>query len=406
MVKIAVLGYGIVGSGVVDVIYKNSSVITNNAGCGIDVKYILDIRDFPDSAFKDKFVKDFGIIENDPEIKVVVETIGGTNPAYDFTKRALLAGKSVITSNKELVACHGAELIGIARERNLNYLFEASVGGGIPVLRPISQCLVANELDRVCGILNGTTNYILTRMIEGGLSFEKALCEAQEKGYAERNPEADIEGHDACRKICILAALAFGKHVYPEYVETEGITGVSLEDVRYAESDNKVIKLLGRAIRLDNGKLHVFVGPHLVEKETPLASVKDVFNAIVVHGNAIGEVMFYGRGAGKYPTASAVVADVIDAVKHLDARKYLNWEDAGREIIEDNGRFVSRVYIRAEGESVRSAVTSAFGEVKFIGEAGKNECAFITRCLPMSEINEKTKLLSEKCRVISKMKVL
>ena len=314
MKKIAVLGYGTVGSGVVDLFEINAASIAKKAGEPIEVKYIVDIRDFSQDKNAEKFVKDFSIIENDPEISVVVETIGGTNPAYDFTKRALLAGKSVVTSNKELVAKHGAEFLRIAKEKNVNYLFEASVGGGIPVLRPIAQCLAANEIDEIYGILNGTTNYILTRMIKAGLTFEKALSEAQEMGYAERDPSADIEGHDACRKICILAALAFGEHVYPQQVSTQGIRSISLADVAYADSCGYKIKLLGRARRLEEGKVCAFVAPHLVQGENPLAGVEDVFNAIAVRGNAVGDTMFYGRGAGKLPTASAVVADVLAAL--------------------------------------------------------------------------------------------
>ena len=408
MIKVAVLGFGTVGSGVVDVIYDNAEIIEKNAGSRIEVSYILDIRDYPDSPYANKVVHDFAVIENDPEIRVVVETIGGLKPAFDFTKRALCAGKSVVTSNKELVATHGAELLALAKEHNVNYLFEASVGGGIPIIRPMSQCLAANKINEVCGILNGTTNYILNRMITAGLSFEKALHEAQEKGYAERNPEADVEGHDACRKICILAALAFGRHVYPQYVKTEGISGITLEDVAYAESDDCVIKLLGRAKRVDDVSAYVFVGPHLVSKESPLACVNGVFNSIMVSGNEIGDVMFYGRGAGKYPTASAVVADVIDAVKHIHARKFLSWDDAGAEVVSDISSFVSRSYIRVSGESVRSAVCDAFGEVRFLerSDAPSSECAFITPELSQSELLKKLEKLGERCKVLSNMMVL
>ncbi len=404
MAKIAVLGYGTVGSGVVELMETNAATIAENTGEAIDVKYILDIRDFSNDKNASKFVKDFSVIENDPEISVVVETIGGTNPAYDFTKRALLAGKNVVTSNKELVAKHGAELIAIAKERNLNYLFEASVGGGIPIIRPIAQCLAANELDEIYGILNGTTNYILTRMIKGGLTFEKALAEAQEKGYAERDPSADIEGHDACRKICILASLAFGRHIYPDFISTEGITKVTLEDVRLAESAGYVIKLLGRAKLGEDGKVYAFVGPHLVKKETPIASVEDVYNGIMVHGNMIGNVMFYGAGAGKYPTASAVSADVIDAVKHIKARKYLDWKDAGKEAVGDMSKFVSRFYVRIAGENARSAAAQAFGDVEFADNG--HDTAFITVPVSQAEFDEKLLHLEEKCKVMSKMRVL
>ncbi len=405
MVKVAILGYGTVGSGVAELMHENSATINNNANKQIEVKYILDIRDFSGDKFADKFVKDFKIIEEDPEISVVVETIGGLNPAYDFTKRALLAGKNVVTSNKELVATHGAELLAIAKEKNLNYLFEASVGGGIPIIRPISQCLAANEFTEIYGILNGTTNYILTRMIKSGLTFEKALAEAQEMGYAERDPSADIEGHDACRKICILSALAFGKHIYPEFVTTEGITGVTLDDVNFAAKAGKVIRLLGRAKRAEDGRIYAFVGPHLVGKDTPIASVEDVFNGIMVCGNMVGKVMFYGPGAGKYPTASAVVADVIDAAKHLEARKYIDWKDAGKEAVADISEFVSKFYVRLSGESARSAVTQAFGSVEFI-EGSSHDLAFITGEMKQGDFESALSKLSDKCEILSHMRVL
>jgi len=404
MKKIAVLGYGTVGSGVVELMEQNAKSIAAKAGEGIEVKYIVDIRDFSGDKNAAKFVKDFAVIEADPEVSVVVETIGGTNPAYDFTKRALLAGKSVVTSNKELVAKHGAEFFRIAKEKNVNYLFEASVGGGIPVLRPIAQCLAANEIDEVFGILNGTTNYILTRMIKAGLTFEKALSEAQALGYAERDPSADIEGHDACRKICILASLAFGRHIYPEYITCEGITKVTLEDVRLANKAGKVIRLLGRCRLADDGKVYAYVGPHLVDKSSPIADVEDVFNAIMVHGNMVGDVMFYGPGAGKFPTASAVCADVIDAVKHLESRKYLGWEDAGEEACADMDEFESCYYVCIEGENARSAATQTFGEVSFIDD--EFATAFITKKLSQCEFEKKLASLSERVDILSKMRVL
>ncbi|MBR5478858.1 MAG: homoserine dehydrogenase [Clostridia bacterium] len=409
MVKIAVLGFGTVGAGVVDVIYDNADIVAKNAADKIEVEYILDIRDYPDSPFAGKVIHDFETIINDDSISVVVETIGGTKPAYEFTKRSLLAGKSVVTSNKELVATHGAELIKIAKENNVNYLFEAAVGGGIPIIRPMAQCLAANRIDEVCGILNGTTNYILNRMINAGLSFEKALAEAQEKGYAERNPAADVEGHDACRKICILAALAFGRHVYPEYVKTEGITKITLEDVAYAESDDKVIKLLGRARRVDDkGRAYVFVAPHLVSRESPLACVNGVFNSIMVSGNQVDDVMFYGRGAGKYPTASAVVADVIDAAKHLNARKYLSWDDGDASCVADLSEFKSKYYVRVSGDNARSAAIDTFGEVKFLScaDADSNECAFITDEMTVSELNAKLEKIKNHVALLSNMMVL
>lgn len=404
MKKIAVLGYGTVGSGVVDLFEINAGSIAAKMGESVEVKYIVDIRDFSNDKNASKFVKDFATVENDPEVSVVVETIGGTNPAYDFTKRALLAGKSVVTSNKELVAKHGTEFLSIAREKNVNYLFEASVGGGIPVIRPIEQCLAANKIDEIYGILNGTTNYILTRMIKAGLTFEKALSEAQEMGYAERDPSADIEGHDACRKICILASLAFGKHINPENIQTEGITKVSLDDVKFASKAGMVIRLLGRTKLSDDGKVYAYVGPHLVSKESPIASVEDVFNGIMVHGNMVGNTMFYGPGAGKYPTASAVSADVLDAIEHADKRRDIRWEDIASENVGNMSDFVSRFYVRISGESARSAATQNFGSVEFID--GDKSVAFITDEIAQGDFEKRITSLSEKCEVLSRMRVL
>lgn len=346
MVNVAILGFGTVGSGVAEVIHKNNNHISQKVANQVNLKYILDIRDFPDSMFADKVVHDFSVIEQDPEVDVVVETIGGATIALEYTRRALLAGKSVVTSNKELVATHGYELLRLAKENQVTYLFEASVGGGIPIIRPISQCLAANELCEIAGILNGTTNYILTRMIRAGLPFEAALKEAQEKGYAERDPSADIEGADACRKICILSSLAFGRHIYPEQVATEGISHITLSDVAFAHSGDRKIKLLGRAIRREDDRVCAYVAPHLVPDESPLANVEDVFNAISVKGDAIGDVMFYGRGAGKLPTASAVVADVIDAAKHLKSKKYITWDEGGPDAVYSIDEVKNRWYVR------------------------------------------------------------
>ena len=361
MVKIAILGFGIVGSGVAEVLTQNTEKIALSAASEIGLKYILDIRDFPDSPFAARFVKDFSIIENDPEVRVVVETIGGAGIAYEFTKRALRAGKSVVSSNKELVATHGYELLTIAKEKNVNYLFEASVGGGIPIIRPISQCLAANEISEICGILNGTTNYMLTEIAAKGVPFSEALKDAQALGYAEADPTADIEGSDACRKICILGSLSFGQHIYPAEVPTEGIIKVTPEDMRYAQSVGKKIKLLGRALRLEDGKVAAYVAPHLIDEGNLLANVDGVFNAIAVHGNAIGDVLFYGPGAGKLPTASAVVADVIDCVKHLHARKYISWGPGGLETSADPKTLKTRWYVRtAAGAAIRSEPMSYY----------------------------------------------
>ena len=382
MVNVAILGFGVVGSGVAEVLATNGAHIDRKVDDLLRLKYILDVRDFPDSPFADKVVHDFSVIENDPEVSIVVETIGGAKVALDFTRRALMAGKSVVTSNKELVAEHGCELLRLAQEKGVSYLFEASVGGGIPIIRPLNQCLAANEIEELCGILNGTTNYILTRMIRAGLSFDAALKEAQQNGYAEQDPTADIEGHDACRKICILASLAFGRHVYPRQVPTEGITGVTLSDVAYAESCGRKIKLLGRAMRRPDGKVCAYVAPHLVDQENPLAGVEDVFNAITVKGNAIGDVMFYGRGAGKLPTASAVVADVIDAARHRDEKKRMFWAEGGEDVTVSPADLESAWYVRVEGTGEQ--VRAAFPDRTLLARAGAPEGEFALITEPMT----------------------
>ena len=382
MVNVAILGFGVVGSGVAEVLATNGAHIDRKVDDLLRLKYILDVRDFPDSPFADKVVHDFSVIENDPEVNIVVETIGGAKVALDFTRRALMAGKSVVTSNKELVAEHGCELLRLAQEKGVSYLFEASVGGGIPIIRPLNQCLAANEIEELCGILNGTTNDILTGMIRAGLSFDAALKEAQQNGYAEQDPTADIEGHDACRKICILASLAFGRHVYPRQVPTEGITGVTLSDVAYAEACGRKIKLLGRAMRRPDGKVCAYVAPHLVDQENPLAGVEDVFNAITVKGNAIGDVMFYGRGAGKLPTASAVVADVIDAARHKDEKKRMFWAEGGEDVTVSPAGLESAWYVRAEGTGEQ--VRAAFPDRTLLARAGAPEGEFALITEPMT----------------------
>ena len=394
MVNIAILGFGTVGSGVAEVIQENAVSITHNAAQEIGVKTIVDIRDFPDSPFAPKITRDFSVVERDPDIQIVVETIGGKTVAYDYTKRALEAGKSVVTSNKELVASCGHELLEIARRKNVNYLFEASVGGGIPIIRPITQCLTANELDEIYGILNGTTNYILTRMITDAAPFSEILKDAQRLGYAEADPTADVEGYDAARKICILADLCFGKSVDPDRLWVEGISGVTLEDVEYARRLGYKIKLLGRAYRLQDGRIAAYVAPHLISKTSLLSNVDGVMNGIVVHGNALGECMFYGAGAGKRPTASAVVADVIDAVKHLKTRKYLGWEESQPGYVADIHEIPFRWYLRT-GSGLET-IGRAFGDVRLIsypGEypgAGPGEYAFATPWMTGRELAEKT----------------
>ncbi|MCI2106352.1 MAG: homoserine dehydrogenase [Intestinimonas sp.] len=388
MVNVAILGFGTVGSGVAELLTKNGAHIDEKVETPVRLKYILDVRDFPDSPFGNKIVHDFSVIEKDPELDIVVETIGGTSVALDFTTRALCAGKSVVSSNKELVATHGYELIQLAAQEGVSYLFEASVGGGIPILRPLSQCLAANELTEICGILNGTTNYILTRMIHAGLSFDAALAEAQANGYAEKDPTADIEGQDSCRKICILGAIAFGRHIYPDQVPTEGITHVTLADVAYADSCGKKIKLLGRAIRQPDGRVCAYVAPHLLDAANPLAGVEDVFNAITVKGDAIGDVMFYGRGAGKLPTASAVVADVMDAARHIRSRKRMEWGPGGDDVTQSPDGLVCPWYVRARGTA--DGAHAAFGDVSCLARAGApcEEVAFLTPPMTRAALNE------------------
>ena len=381
MINVAIMGHGVVGSGTAEILINHPERIEKATHTAVNVKYILDLREFPGLSYSDKFVKDFNIILNDESVRVVAEVMGGINPAYDFVKKCLEKGKSVVTSNKELVAAKGAELLKIAAENNANFLFEASVGGGIPVLRPIAQCLAANEITEIFGILNGTTNYILNKMIVENMDFDSALALAQEKGFAEKNPAADIEGHDACRKICILAALAFGKHVYPEQVETEGITDITLDDVEYADSFGCTVKLIGRAKKLENGKITATVRPTLVSRDCILSGVNGVFNAITVRGDETGDVMFYGKGAGKEATASAVVADMIDCVKHLDTRKYVFWEDGSADYVDNSCDEPTRLFVLLHGDNydgLVSEVESAFPGVSCVKNKFKNEIAFLT----------------------------
>ena len=385
--KIAVMGYGTVGSGVVEVFYKNYASIKRRTGADMDIKYILDVRDFPGNEYESKFIKDFELIENDPEVSIVVETIGGLRPAYDFVRRCLAAGKSVVTSNKELVAEKGAELLATAREHGVVFLFEASVGGGIPIIHPLYQCLAANEIYGIYGILNGTTNYILTKMIREKLPFADALRQAQELGYAERNPDADILGHDACRKICILASIAFGRHVYPKYVYTEGITAVTAEDVEYAESFGGVIKLIGSTSRREDGRIEVEVSPAFVPYDSQLSGVDDVFNGILVCGDATGDVVFYGKGAGKLPTASAVMADVIDAAKGAEIAKSLFWTDTGRDETVPHGEVEHRFYLRVLGRQAHALL----GGAQVLRRAGQpdDEFAVVTGSLSYDALQKK-----------------
>ena len=388
MKKIAVLGFGVVGSGTVEVFYKNKEALEKKAGEELDIKYILEIRDCPDERYRDKFVKDFDVILNDPEVAVVAEVIGGVKFSYGYVKSALEAGKSVVTSNKELVASKGAELLKIAKEHDVNFFFEASVGGGIPIIRPLNQCLSANEIDEIAGILNGTTNFILTKMIKEGMGFDEALKIAQELGYAERDPSADVEGHDTCRKICILASLAFGRHVYPDNIHTEGITKITLEDVRYCESMNSVIKLIGFASKRGSD-VAVMTCPAVINEESQLSGVNDVFNAILVRGDAVGDVVFYGKGAGKLPTASAVVSDIIIAAKSHGTSKSMNWEDSDQDFVIPYKKLSNRFYVRAKTD--RKTAEDIFGEVRFLSRDGApdDETAFVTPVINEAEFEEK-----------------
>lgn len=386
MINVAVLGYGTIGAGVVEVLTTNADSIEKKAGQGIVVKRILDLRDFPGDPHQDKVVHDYKIIEEDEDIQVVVECMGGLEPAYTFVKTALLQGRSVATSNKELVAKYGAELIGIAEEKKVNFLFEASVGGGIPIIRPLTQCLTADVIEEISGILNGTTNYMLTKMEEEGMAFDEVLKEAQEKGYAELHPEADIEGYDACRKIAILTSLACGKQVDFEDIHTEGITNITAEDFRYAAKMKKCIKLLGKSWN-DDGKLYAMVCPMLIDHYHPLAGVKDVFNAIFVHGNMVDDTMFYGRGAGKLPTASAVAADVVDCVKHMGTHIKIIWEQEKREL-SDFSSFERKYFVRMPKEISLEEVRKAFGDVEPVKVEGIEETAFVTGTMKESDYHK------------------
>ena len=391
MISVAIMGHGTVGSGVAEILTTHKQKLFKAVGEELYVKHILDLREFPDSPLADRFTKNFEDIVNDIEVRVVVEVMGGTNPAYDFVKRCLQAGKSVVTSNKELVAKHGAELLAVAKENNANFLFEASVGGGIPIIRPLSQCLVANEVDEIAGILNGTTNFIFGKMINDNMDFSDALKLAQDLGYAERNPEADIEGHDACRKICILASLAFGKHIYPDNVYTKGISEITLDDVKYADSLNYVIKLIGDVKKTEDGKLDILVAPMLLSKDCILSDINDVFNGILVKGDCTGDVMFYGKGAGKLPTASAVVADVVDCAKHLKARKRIFWTDSDESQVASYKDSKTAMYIRVAGKG--EMAQSLFPDSEIMKADGNT--VLMTQEYKFGEIEEKIAKLNE-----------
>lgn len=397
MIQVAVMGYGTVGSGVVEVIEKNKEEINKKSNEALNIKYILDLQDFPGDPYEDKIVHDVEVILNDPEVQIICETMGGLKPAYEFTKRALMSGKSVCTSNKELVATHGPELIQIAHEHTCNYLFEASVGGGIPIIRPLNYSLTAEKIDAISGILNGTTNYILTKMEREGAAFEEVLKEAQEKGYAERNPEADIEGYDACRKIAILSSLMCGKNVRYQDIYTEGITKITADDFKYAKVMDCTIKLLGIA-KEENGGLYAMVSPFLISKSHPLSMVNDVFNAVCVHGNMLGDSMYYGRGAGKLPTASAVVSDVVDCARHIGKIITCFWD--AEDVKLTNVDEVERAFFVRVEKAKEQEAKETFGDVKEVTAGVDGEFAFVTGRMSEKEFNEK----AEKVGVISRIR--
>ncbi len=406
--KIAILGHGVVGSGVAEVILTNNGLISKKMSEKMEIKHILDLREFPELPYSDLFTKDFADIRDDDEVAVVAEVMGGIEPAFTFTKECLSRGKSVVTSNKELVARYGAELLQLASANNCNYFFEASVGGGIPIIKPMHRCLDANEITEIAGILNGTTNFILTKMYAEGMKFKDALALAQELGYAERNPAADIDGHDACRKICILSSLAFGTHIYPDSIYCEGITNITPQDVAYATQWGGVIKLVGRAKKMPNGKFAINLSPALLPKSSPLARVDDVFNAVMVRGNAVGEVMFYGPGAGKLPTASAVVSDIIEATRHCRATLCtLAWQDGDGSTVEAHDNCPVKAFLRLEDKPETSAMAYAlFGEVHPLESIG-DDVAIITGELTEHALTEKINALKENdIAVLSVVRIL
>ena len=402
MINVAVLGYGTVGSGVVEVINTNHESINKRAGQEINVKYVLDLRDFPGDPVEKILVHDYEQIVNDPEVDIVVEVMGGVEPAYTFVKKALLAGKNVCTSNKALVADKGRELMDIAREKSINFLFEASCGGGIPIIRVINSSLTGDEIDEVTGILNGTTNYMLYKMSTEGCEFDTVLKEAQQKGYAEADPTADIEGYDACRKIAILSSLAYERYFDFEDIYTEGITKITPEDMEYAAKLGRTIKLLGTSRRLEDGTCYAMVAPFLIGQDSPLYSVNDVFNAVFVHGNMLGDAMFYGSGAGKLPTASAVVGDIVDAAKHLHTNIFTNWNSTPaklRPLDQVSGRF----FVRVKKEAAEEA-KEVFENAEMIClDQLPEECAFITTDMTQGEFCAKAEKLGDK--VLAKIRV-
>ncbi len=403
MIKMAILGYGTVGSGVYNVINSNSRLVNERAGQDIEVKYVLDLREFPGDPVEKVLTHDFEDIINDPEVKIVVEVMGGINPAFDFTKRCLEEGKNVCTSNKELVAEHGLELMRTARENDVNYFFEASCGGGIPIIRALNDCLTADDIDEITGILNGTTNFILTSMAENGMSFSKALKKAQNNGYAERDPSADIDAFDPARKIAILSSIVFGSSVDYKDVYTEGIRQITAEDIKYASTLGYAVKLLGEAKRTEDG-IRVYVAPFLVDPSHPLYHVNGVMNAVYVHGNMLGDAVFTGAGAGSLPTASAVVADIIDAARHDGKRAYCGWKHDEKLALASNDsvkrKYLVRILTEDEGNANKVFSPEGFLDTISLGEL-EEEVAFITPELSEEEYNTKAKAFG---KVISRIR--
>ncbi|MDD3192246.1 MAG: homoserine dehydrogenase [Oscillospiraceae bacterium] len=408
MIKIALMGHGVVGSGVAEILEEKKQSLAQKAGDALYCAKILDLREFPDTPYADRFTKDFNDIAEDESIQIVVEAMGGLHPAYEFVKACLEKGKNVVTSNKELVAEKGAELLAVAKAKNVNFFFEASVGGGIPIIRPMHLCLAANRIDEIYGILNGTTNFILTKMIQEQMTFDAALSLAQQLGYAEKNPAADIDGIDACRKICILASLAFGRHVYPQEVYTEGISNITLEDVAYARNGGYVVKLIGQAKRLPDGKSQVMVSPALVPVENQLSRVDDVFNSVLIKGDETGEVMFYGKGAGKLPTASAVVADVVHIAKSPSTSQSLIWEDSAADTVADASAYRNAFYYRLQGPISKEQIEALWGTVTVLSRQGQptGEVAFLTGVMPESQAESAEKKLAGKAELLGKIRLL
>lgn len=408
MIKIALMGHGVVGSGVAELLEDKSRELEHKAGETLSCAKILDLRDFPDTPYADRFTKDFNEIVSDSAIQIVVEAMGGLHPAYEFVKACLEKGKSVVTSNKELVAEKGSELLRLAKEKNVNFFFEASVGGGIPIIRPMHLCLAANQIDEIYGILNGTTNFILTKMIKEQMTFQDALLLAQKLGYAEKDPSADVDGVDACRKICILASLAFGRQIYPREVYTEGISKITLEDVEYAKNAGYAIKLIGQAKRLSKDKCCVLVSPAFVPIDNQLSGIDDVFNGVLIKGDAAGEVLFYGKGAGKLPTASAVVADIVHIAKSSHTSLSLTWEDSNADSVADISTYENAFYYRLRGSISPKKAEELWEPLTFLSRKGQpaDEIAFLTGCMPQARAAAIEQKLGGQTEILGKIRLL